>query len=91
MATEKHILTLYELSEQEQLNANLLPPGLIMVLKNLLAADTMRLVNLKPNPENYTTYIQEHAEIKGAISAWQCLLNSHEDTISKLSTDPTRS
>lgn len=74
-------------NEQEALNAQILPPANLGFIKNMLATDTMRLNNLRPDPESYVKYIQEHAAISGAISAWQHLLNAHEEVIKRLAVD----
>jgi hypothetical protein len=86
MAQENHLLTQYIMTDQEEANAALLNEGQLRMIKNFLATDSMRLMNLVPLPNDYSAFIQEHAEIKGAISAWQHLLNVHEDTVRRLAT-----
>jgi hypothetical protein len=87
MSTEKHMLTLYTMTESEQASAQLLAEPNLRMIKNLLATDTIRLTNLVPDPNNYPKFVQEHAEIKGAISAWQFLINCHEEVINRLAVE----
>lgn len=87
MSKETHLLTMYEMNETEEASAQLLPEANLKLIKNLLATDTLRLNNLVPDPESYHKFIQEHAEVKGAISAWRHLLTLHDETIKRLATD----
>lgn len=74
-------------NEQEALNAQILPPANLSFIKTMLATDMMRLNNLKPDPNNYPAFVQEHAAITGAISAWNHLINAHEEVIKRIAVE----
>jgi hypothetical protein len=81
---EKHIVTFYPMSESELMSAKILAEPTLRMIKNLHATDFMKLNNLQPDPNNYPKYIQEHAELKGSIAAWQLLIDEHEETVARL-------
>lgn len=78
----------YEWSDDKEfLNAQILPPANIGFIKTQLALDRRKLTNLCPDPNNYAKFIQEHASLAGAISAYEFLLNCHNEVMAKLAVD----
>lgn len=71
-------------SDKEERSASLLPMANIQFIKNQLYFERHRKENLSLDPNNVMKFIQEEAEIKGAISAYQFLLDSHNNVISAL-------
>lgn len=78
------ILEMYDFTESELMNAQILPEPLLRFCKTQLATESMRARNLIPDPNNYAAFIQEKAHIDGAISVWEFLINNHTDVIQRL-------
>lgn len=86
MAHAVPILERYEFTESEIASAQILPDLLLKYCKTQLAMESMRARNIKPPPDQdgYSKFIQEKAEIDGAIGVWEFLINGHEETVNRL-------
>lgn len=74
-------------SPQEELNAQIIPPANLTFIKTQLALERRRLIQLQPDPNNYAKFVQDHASFSGAVSAYQFLIQCHEDAIERLKVD----
>ena len=72
---------------QEEAASKILTEGNLAVIRTLLAMEVQRRLALSPDSNNYAKFIQEEAEIKGAITAYQTLLDAHVDTIESLNAE----
>lgn len=85
MAKMIHYNELYEFeSPAEENSAKLLSIANVHAIKNFLYTEQMRRNNIEVDPANIMAFIQEEAEIKGAVRAFQLLLDSHNDLIATL-------
>lgn len=86
MSKSKTILEMFEFTESEVMSLSILNDGLLKFIKTQLATESMRARNLVPpaTPDGYIQFVQQKAFIDGAISAWEFLLNNHEETVSKM-------
>lgn len=78
----------YEFDTDAELNnAQIIPPANLMFIKTQLAMERRKLSNLRPDPNNYHLYVQEHAGISGAVSAYEYLITCHEEVIRRIAVD----
>lgn len=86
MAIHHILLETYEFTDEKELRAaQILNPSNLQFIKSQLAIEKQRKENLVPDPNNYAEFIQQEAHIKGAISAYQFLIDSHNSIIRALS------
>lgn len=74
----------YEHTPAELKTAAILNSGTVEMIKSLISDARQQRFNLKPDPNNYASFIQQEAEIKGAINAYQSLLDFHNDTLASV-------
>ena len=74
-------------SEQERMNGMILNESNKKFIQQQLYFTVQSKLNLKPDPESYAKFVQEEAILEGMRSAYQFLLDSHEDTIRSINTD----
>ena len=66
----------WELTEKEALTGQLLTDLNKKVLQNLKNQHFQRRFNLSPDPQNYEAFIQQEAELRGAIVLIETLLDN---------------
>lgn len=74
-------------NEKEEMNAQIIPFANLTFIKTQLSFERRRRSNLVPDPNNYPEFIQQHAAISGTISAYEFLINSHEDVVRRLAVE----
>lgn len=70
-------------SPQEEAASKILTEGNLSFIRNQLAMEAQRKINMDPpvDESGYKAFIQEHAEITGAMKAYQFLLDCHQEVI----------
>lgn len=71
--------TKFEFTNEEFFAATRFSETQLMLIQTLLADAAIRRINLKVNPSDLSS-LQEEAEVKGEIGAYQHLLNLFTDT-----------
>jgi hypothetical protein len=85
MTQRKILLEMYEFSPQESKLAQILPEINLQYIKTQLAYSIKEKDNLKVDPNNYAAFVQAEAEIRGAIGAYQFLIDCHDNTVATVS------
>ncbi len=65
----------YNLTTKEEISGSILIADQKLFIQNQLGTIAEQLVALLPDPLNYTVFIQDHAFLKGQLSAFQYLLD----------------
>lgn len=73
----------FELTPDEQTAGEMLTVTQVQVIRNLLAAEAIKRIGLTYNPNEPMHFMQQEAEIQGAISAYTMLLESSELAFAK--------
>jgi hypothetical protein len=81
MTQRRILLEMYEFSPQESKLAQILPEINLQYIKTQLAFSIKEKDNLKVDPNNYAAFVQAEAEIRGAIGAYQFLIDCHDNTV----------
>lgn len=82
MAKFKALNAVYEFETPAELkSAQVLTEGNIQFIKTQLALTVQERFNLIPDPNNYSKFVQEEAALKGAVAAYQFLLDCHENVL----------
>lgn len=70
-------------SPQEEATSKILTEGNLSFIRNQLAMEAQRRLNMNPptGADGYQAFIQEEAEIKGAMRAFSFLLDCHHEVI----------
>lgn len=73
--------TAYEFSEEEILQANVLPPLLRQRIQTMLADTSVQVLGLVYDPDKPLDFVQKDAALKGQMQVYQLLLE--EDLIAQ--------
>lgn len=71
-------------SQKEEKSAQLLSEGNIRFIENQLWFEQNRRNNIDVDPNDIMKFVQEEAEIKGAMKALQFLLDAHNELVRNL-------
>lgn len=83
------LASVYEFeSDAELKSAQILTESNIQFIKTQIGLATQERINIVPDPNNYPSFIQQDAALKGEIKAYQYLLDCHYNTIHHLNTEP---
>lgn len=76
-------------TDQEAKSAQLLAPSNLQFIKNQLYYERKKKENLTLDLNNPAVFAQDEAFLKGAISAYQFLIDTHESLVQGISVDPS--
>lgn len=85
MKTEILYALYHPQSEAERLSSQLLTESNLQNIKNLMAMEVQNRLNQVPptDESGYLSFVQFEADVRGAIRAYQNLINLHEEVIER--------